>query len=53
MLRAISLSEDWVKLKVIGGADSERLEWRMIAAIYELKDAFIIYEGRRPSSLQG
>ena len=42
-LRVIGLSDDWVKLQVVGGADSEKLEWRMVAATYELEDMFIIY----------
>lgn len=42
-LREISMCEDWIKLHVVGGADSEKLEWRMVAAAYELKDFFILY----------
>lgn len=42
-LREVSLSDEWVKLRVVGGADSERLEWRMVSAVYELRDFFILY----------
>ncbi|MDY2777282.1 MAG: YcxB family protein [Collinsella sp.] len=42
-LREVSLSDDWIKLQVVGGSDSEKLEWRMIAAVYDLDDFFIIY----------
>mgnify|MGYP002551522531 CR=1 FL=1 len=42
-LRTVSLCEDWVKLSVVGGADSEKLEWHMLASVFELPETFIIY----------
>lgn len=41
--RAVSISDGWVKLRVSGDPGSEKLDWRMIAGVYELTDMFIIY----------
>lgn len=42
-MRTISLSDDWLKFLVVGGADSEKVEWRLISAVFELDDRFVIY----------
>lgn len=42
-LRTISLSDEWIKFSVVGGMDSEKLDWRMLANVFELPNTFIIY----------
>lgn len=41
--RTVSLSDDWLKFKVSGGEGSEKIEWRLVSAVFELEDFFIIY----------
>lgn len=41
--RTVSVSEDWMKFRVAGDADSEKVEWHNVSAIFELPDEFIIY----------
>ena len=42
-VRSVSINEDWLKFKVAGGADSEKIEWRQVSAVFELAEFFIIY----------
>lgn len=42
-LRSVSVNENWLKFKVAGGAESEKIEWRQVSAVFELADFFIIY----------
>lgn len=42
-MRTISLSDDWLKFLVVGGADSEKVGWHLISAVYELDNCFVIY----------
>lgn len=30
-VRSVSINEDWLKFKVAGGADSEKIEWRQVS----------------------
>ncbi|MCI1664775.1 MAG: YcxB family protein [Atopobiaceae bacterium] len=41
--RTVSISEEWVKFRVSGSPDSEKIGWHNIMAVYELPDRFIIY----------
>lgn len=41
--RTVSLGKDWVKFRISGDPDSEKIEWRQIMAVFELSDMFIIY----------
>lgn len=41
--RQVSLSDEWLKFRVSGGADSEKIEWRMLSAAFELEEFFILY----------
>lgn len=42
-LRTVSINQDWLKFRVAGGADSEKIEWRQVSAVFELPEYFIIY----------
>ena len=42
-VRSVSVNDSWLKFKVVGGADSEKIEWRQVSAVFELADFFIIY----------
>ncbi|WP_197407445.1 hypothetical protein [Olsenella massiliensis] len=41
--RSVSVSEDWVKFCISGDANSDKVEWHNISAIFELFDEFVIY----------
>lgn len=41
--RTVSLCDEWLKFRMGDAKGYEKVEWRMIAAVYELKDMFIIY----------
>lgn len=41
--RVVTVSPDWIKLRVVGQPSSEKLDWRMVAAVYELPQGFLIY----------
>lgn len=42
-LRTVSISDDWLKFRISGNADSEKLEWSQIMAVFETRDMFLIY----------
>ncbi len=42
-MRTVSVNQDWLKFRVTGGADSEKIEWRQVSAVFELAEFFIIY----------
>jgi len=35
--------DDWLKFRISGNADSEKLEWSQIMAVFETRDMFLIY----------
>ena len=41
--RIVSISPDWIKFRVGGSPESEKVEWRQMACVYELDDIFILY----------
>ena len=41
--RVVSVGSDWVKLRSVGGAFSEKLEWEQVSVAFETKSAFVIY----------
>ena len=42
-MRNVSVNNDWLKFRVSGNADSEKLEWSQIMAVFETRDMFLIY----------
>lgn len=42
-LRTISIGDNWLKFRVSGGVDSEKLEWGQVMAVFETRDMFLIY----------
>ena len=42
-MRNVSVNDDWLKFRVSGNADSEKLEWSQIMAVLETRDMFLIY----------
>ncbi|WP_130811279.1 YcxB family protein [Olsenella sp. Marseille-P4559] len=41
--RSISISDDWMKFRISGNPDSEKVGWHNVSAIFELAQEFIIY----------
>ena len=44
-MRHVALSEDWIKLRLIGSPESEKLGWKQVSSAYELHDRFLLYRG--------
>lgn len=42
-MRNVSVNDDWLKFRVSGNVDSEKLEWSQIMAVFETRDMFLIY----------
>lgn len=42
-LRTVSMCDDWIKFRISGDVDSDKVEWHNISAAFELEDIFIIY----------
>ena len=42
-LRTVSIGDNWLKFRVSGSSDSEKLEWGQIMAVFETHDMFLIY----------
>lgn len=42
-MRKVSISSEWVKFRVGGNPESEKLEWRLVSSVFELSDYFIFY----------
>lgn len=42
-LRSVSMNDECLKFHVVGGVDSEKVDWRLITAVFELADCFILF----------